>query len=40
MKYRLNNSRVVLAVKPILAVLLGIGNTKRELALCNPSPVL
>jgi Fe-S cluster assembly protein SufB len=38
MKYILNNSRVVLVVKPILAVLLAIGNTKRESALAARRP--
>ncbi|WP_228036841.1 hypothetical protein [Cuspidothrix issatschenkoi] len=33
---RLNNGRVVLVVKPILAVLLAIGNRKRELAFLQP----
>ena len=36
MKNRLNNGRVVLVLKPILAVLLAIGNRKRELAFLQP----
>ncbi len=36
MKNRLNNDRVALVVKPILAVLLAIGNRKRELAFLQP----
>ncbi|MDB9457297.1 hypothetical protein PN480_20280 [Dolichospermum circinale CS-1225] len=35
-KCRLNNRRIVLVVKPILAVLLAIGKKKRELAFLQP----